>query len=179
MSGLPKTFHYCSVIHTTVEAMTRFHNAPNALHVLTPPPLIIQIVRDDRESLTQGEVVFRLWFGPLPVLWHARHEPGSIPTSFIDRMLAGPMASWQHEHGFRVVDQVSNSPTKSPLPIKEAGGVSSRAWYSMGCRCGFCSGIATGAPGERWNDKPRAVLTPGYFARLAAYIARARRRCTA
>ncbi len=83
----------------------RFHDAPNALRVLTPPPLIVQMVRESRESLTQGEVVFRLWFGPLPVLWHARHEPGSIPTSFIDRMLAGPMASWQHEHRFRAVDQ--------------------------------------------------------------------------
>ncbi len=105
MSSSLKTFCYCSVIQTTVEAMTRFHDAPNALRVLTPPPLVVQMVRDSRESLTQGEVVFRLWFGPLPVLWHARHEPGSIPTSFIDRMMAGPMASWQHEHRFRAVDQ--------------------------------------------------------------------------
>ncbi len=104
MSSSLRTFCYCSVIQTTVEAMTRFHDAPNALRVLTPPPLIVQMVRDSRESLTQGEVVFRLWFGPLPVLWHARHEPGSIPTSFIDRMLAGPMASWQHEHRFRALD---------------------------------------------------------------------------
>ncbi len=105
MSSSLRTFCYCSVIQTTVEAMTRFHDAPNALRVLTPPPLIVQMVRDSRESLTQGEVVFRLWFGPLPVLWHARHEPGSIPTSFIDRMLAGPMASWQHEHRLRALDQ--------------------------------------------------------------------------
>ncbi len=105
MSSSLKTFHYRSVIHTSIEAMTRFHDAPNALRVLTPPPLIVQMVRDGRESLTQGEVVFRLWFGPLPVLWHARHEPGSIPTSFVDRMMAGPMASWQHEHRFRAVDQ--------------------------------------------------------------------------
>ncbi|HEY3343182.1 MAG TPA: hypothetical protein VGK81_14235 [Anaerolineae bacterium] len=107
MSKPLKTFEYRSVYHnTSIEAMTRFHNAPNALQVLTPPPLIIvQMLRDERVSLTQGEVVFRLWFGPLPVLWQARHEPGSMPTSFIDRMLNGPMASWEHEHIFRKVDQ--------------------------------------------------------------------------
>ena len=104
MSNSPKTYRHRSVMPTTVEAMTRFHDAPNALRVLTPPPLIVQMVRDGRESLTQGEVVFRLWFGPLPVLWRARHEPGSIPTSFVDRMLDGQMASWRHEHRFRAVD---------------------------------------------------------------------------
>src|SRR5512141_2960240 len=105
MSNSLKTFQHRSVIRTSIEAITQFHSAPNALVVLTPPPLIIQMVRDGRVSLTEGEVVFKLWFGPLPVLWKARHEPGSIPTSFIDRMLAGPMASWQHEHRFRAVDQ--------------------------------------------------------------------------
>ncbi len=105
MSPSSKIFRYRSIIRTSVDAMIRFHDASDALRVLTPPPLFVQIVRDGRESLTQGEVIFRLWFGPLPVLWHARHEPGSIPTSFIDRMLVGPMAIWQHEHRFRAVDQ--------------------------------------------------------------------------
>jgi ligand-binding SRPBCC domain-containing protein len=105
MSNSPKTFLRRSTFRTSMEAMMRFHNAPNALQVLTPPPLFVQMVRDGRISLTQGEVLFRLWFGPLPVLWKARHEPGPIPASFIDRMLTGPMASWQHEHLFREVDQ--------------------------------------------------------------------------
>ena len=104
MSNSLNTFQHRSVIRTSIEAMAQFHNAPNALDVLTPPPLILQIVRDGRVSLTEGEVVFRLWFGPLPVLWKARHEPGPIPTSFIDRMLTGPMASWEHAHIFREVD---------------------------------------------------------------------------
>jgi ligand-binding SRPBCC domain-containing protein len=100
-----KTFQHHSVVRTSAEAMIRFHNTPNALRVLTPPPLFVQMVKDGRVSLTQGTVVFRLWFGPLPVLWKARHEPGSIPTSFIDRMLTGPMANWEHEHIFLEVDQ--------------------------------------------------------------------------
>lgn len=99
-----KTFERRSIFTGTVEALTRFHDAPNALRVLTPPPLFVQIVRDERASLTQGDVVFRLWIGPLPVRWHARHEPGSTATSFIDRMIDGPMAFWEHEHRFRAVE---------------------------------------------------------------------------
>ncbi|MCC7209878.1 MAG: SRPBCC family protein [Anaerolineae bacterium] len=98
-----KTFERRSVFRGSVEDLTRFHDAADALRVLTPPPLFVQMVRDGRISLTQGEVIFRLWLGPLPVTWVARHEPGSTPTSFIDRMIAGPMASWEHEHRFRAV----------------------------------------------------------------------------
>ncbi len=63
------------------------------------------IQRDDRTSLTEGEIEFTLWFGPLPVHWTARHEPGPTDTSFRDRMLRGPMKSWLHEHSFRQTDQ--------------------------------------------------------------------------
>ena len=71
-----------------------------ALTMLEPPPLFVQIVRDDRVSLTSGEIEFELWFGPVPVHWLARHEPGSTSTSFVDRMLDGPMALWVHRHSF-------------------------------------------------------------------------------
>lgn len=97
------TFEHRSVINTSMDAIQHFHDDPRALRWLTPPPLFIQIVRDDRVSLTQGEVDFRLWFGPVPVRWLARHEPGTTPTSFVDRMLEGPMAVWVHQHNFRSV----------------------------------------------------------------------------
>lgn len=80
-----------------------FHNEANALARLTPPPplMFVQVLRDDRTSLTEGELEFRLWFGPVPVHWLARHEPGPIPTSFVDRMIAGPLAYWEHQHIFQ------------------------------------------------------------------------------
>ena len=96
-----KTFEYRSVIPTTMDAIQQFHEDARALTLLTPPPLIVQIVRDDRVSLTEGEIEFKLWFGPVPVRWLARHEPGSTATSFVDRMITGPMALWVHEHSFR------------------------------------------------------------------------------
>ena len=84
--------------------MVAFHDAPDALRILTPPPLILQCLRDERTSLFSGELEFVLWFGPLQVRWLARHEPGPIETSFIDRMIRGPMAQWEHQHLFRKVE---------------------------------------------------------------------------
>jgi ligand-binding SRPBCC domain-containing protein len=95
-----KVVQYITLIPTSLAAITAFHEAPAALSCLTPPPLIVQIVRDSRISLTEGEVEFILWLGPLPVPWTARHEPGPIPTSFVDRMVVGPMAAWEHQHLF-------------------------------------------------------------------------------
>lgn len=100
-----RIFEHRSLIPATVEQVMAFHEAPEALRRLTPPPpfMFLQTLRDDRTSITNGEVEFRLWFGPIPVRWLARHEPGPIATSFVDRMIAGPMAYWVHEHIFREV----------------------------------------------------------------------------
>ena len=96
-------FEQRSVIPTTLEKMIAFHEDPRALSILTPPPIFMQKVRDDRTSLTAGDLEFRLWFGPLPVRWWARHEPGPTETSFTDRQIEGPMAHWEHQHVFTPV----------------------------------------------------------------------------
>ena len=98
-----KTFEHRSSIDTTMTAIQHFHEEPQALSKLTPPPLTVQILRDERVSLWEGEVEFNLWFGPVPVRWLARHEPGPTATSFVDRMIKGPMALWVHQHTFRQV----------------------------------------------------------------------------
>jgi len=83
--------------------MIAFHNRPDVLRRLTMTPLILQVLRDDRTSLTNGEIEFRLWFGPIPVRWLARHTPGPITTSFKDIQIRGPLARWEHEHIFEPV----------------------------------------------------------------------------
>ena len=103
MQTTSKTHEFRSLIPTTLEIITRFHEKQAALSMLTPPSLIVKIVNDQRVSLTEGSVDFILWFGPVPVRWLARHEPGPTPTSFIDRMIIGPMAEWEHQHIFRAV----------------------------------------------------------------------------
>ncbi|NDJ76017.1 MAG: cyclase [Chloroflexi bacterium] len=99
-----KTFEHRSIIHTTPAEMVAFHADPAALRKLTMPPTAIQVLRDDRSSLTEGEIEFRLWLGPLPVRWLARHAPGPTATSFTDQMVRGPMAFWEHAHIFEVVE---------------------------------------------------------------------------
>lgn len=44
-----------------------------------------------------------MWLGPLPVRWVAQIEQVT-PTSFVDRQLRGPFASWEHLHTFQPVD---------------------------------------------------------------------------
>lgn len=96
-------FEKRSIIPTTMAQMLAFHNDPRALRWLTPPPIIMQRRFDARKSLTEGELEFTLWFGPLPVRWLARHEPGPTEHSFQDRMMRGPMQFWLHQHIFREV----------------------------------------------------------------------------
>lgn len=89
-----------TVMKTTIEKMTAFHNDPKALSKLTPPPIFMQLHRDDRTSLTDGELEFTLWFLFIPIRWTACHEPGPTEHSFADHMVKGPLASWRHEHIF-------------------------------------------------------------------------------
>src|SRR5215217_8067431 len=100
---MKKTFEKRSVILTTMEQMIAFHNDLRAVRWLTPPPIIMQRKFDTRKSLTEGELGFVLWFGPLPVRWTARHETGPTEISFQDRMVRGPMQFWLHQHVFREV----------------------------------------------------------------------------
>ena len=99
-----RRFEKSSTLPATLDVVTRFHEDPRALARLTPPPIIMQLHRDDRRSLTEGEIEFTLWFGPIPFRWIARHEPGPRPHSFADRQVKGPLAYWRHEHIFREVE---------------------------------------------------------------------------
>ncbi|HJS28165.1 MAG TPA: SRPBCC family protein [Anaerolineales bacterium] len=92
------TFTRRSLIRAPASIVWDFHASPQSLQKLTPSPIFVKINEDQRISLTEGDLDFTLWFGPLPVRWVARHEPGASPDSFRDRMLLGPMETWIHEH---------------------------------------------------------------------------------
>lgn len=98
------TARFTSIIPTTIDAMVAFHSDPGAFKVLTPFPIIVQMHRNELRSLTDGEVEFTLWFGPIPSRWVARHEPGPNEWSFADRMIRGPMQVWYHRHIFTPVE---------------------------------------------------------------------------
>lgn len=96
-------FEKATLMKTSIQKMIAFHQDPSALGKLTPPPIFVRLRHDDRTAFNQGELAFTLWFGPLPIHWLARHEPGPTPTSFADRMIEGPLAYWRHEHIFEDV----------------------------------------------------------------------------
>ncbi len=98
-----RVFERTSLIAASLDAVKRFHEEPRALAALTPPPIFMRVHRDARRSISDGEIEFTLWFGPLPLRWLARHEPGPTPDSFADLQLKGPLAYWRHEHIFREV----------------------------------------------------------------------------
>lgn len=98
-----RVFRKSSVIKTSLAEIRRFHEAPRALASLTPPPIRMRVQRDDRLSLSEGEIEFTLSFGPIPIRWVARHEAGPTPDSFADAQVNGPLAYWRHEHIFTEV----------------------------------------------------------------------------
>jgi ligand-binding SRPBCC domain-containing protein len=110
-----KSYEHRSVIPASLKAVRDFHERQEALSELTPYPIFVQVIRDDRVSLTQGELEFRLWFGPIPVRWLAQHESvQNNHDAFGDIMVEGPMALWEHQHilnekpdGVELVDRVS------------------------------------------------------------------------
>lgn len=95
-----RVYEKSTVMNTTIEQMIAFHEDPSALSKLTPPPVFAQLLDDQRRSFSDGDLIFRLWLGPIPVRWHARHQAGPTPASFTDVMIAGPMRFWQHDHIF-------------------------------------------------------------------------------
>lgn len=97
-------FEKSSVMKTTMDKMIAFHAAPDAFGKLAPPPIFMQIHEDNRTSNTEGDLKFTLWFGFIPIKWHAQHQAGPTETSFADLQLSGPMAYWRHEHIFEEVD---------------------------------------------------------------------------
>ncbi len=97
-------FEKRSIMEGTADNMLAIHSTENAFQQLTPPPIFVQVHRDERTAITHGEVEFTLWVGPIPLHWIVMHEPGPTPHSFVDRMLQGPMAYWRHEHIFTDVE---------------------------------------------------------------------------
>jgi len=99
-----KTFEHSTVMNTTVEKLVDFHAAPDAFSKLNMPGTFAQIHRRDLPTMTEGEIEFTLWLGPIPVRWQARHEPSVNEHSFADNQISGPMAYWRHNHIIEPVD---------------------------------------------------------------------------
>jgi ligand-binding SRPBCC domain-containing protein len=97
-----QSFSFSFVVNAPLEVVAAFHQDTRVLKKLTPFPIIARI--HEYEPLAEGsEAKFTLWFGLLPVRWHAVHNDVG-PDGFTDTQINGPLKYWRHEHRFIVVD---------------------------------------------------------------------------
>lgn len=108
-------FQKSSLITAPPEAVWRFHERPDILKLLTPPWQPVEAVRREGGLGPGAESEFRLWLGPLPVTWLARHTDEYEPNRlFTDIQVQGPLESWTHRHRFvpegshtRLIDDIT------------------------------------------------------------------------
>ncbi len=94
-----QSFDFTFTVRASLEAVADFHRDTRALKLLTPPPLFVQLHRVD--PLGEGSISeFTLWFGPLPVRWHALHHTADVKHGFTDVQESGPMKHWAHTHTY-------------------------------------------------------------------------------
>lgn len=77
-----------------------WHSRPGALERLLPPWERIRII-DRQGGIEEGaRTVIRMWKGPLPIRWVARHRRPEPGRRFVDEQQSGPFAHWRHVHRF-------------------------------------------------------------------------------
>ncbi|MEC4881027.1 MAG: SRPBCC family protein [Scytonema sp. PMC 1070.18] len=118
-------FKYSSVINASVEVVWKFHERPDVLQMLNPPWQPVQVLRREGGLGTGAITEFRLFLGPLPLRWLARHTEYEEYRLFTDEQISGPFDSWVHRHIFqpengstRLTDEVSFSiPGGQPVEL--------------------------------------------------------------
>ncbi|WP_346290635.1 SRPBCC family protein [Sphaerothrix gracilis] len=93
-------FEYSSLINAPVVAVWRFHERPDVLDLLTPPWQPVQVIRREGGLAVEAITEFRLFLGPVPITWLARHVACEEFRLFTDIQEQGPFASWRHRHLF-------------------------------------------------------------------------------
>lgn len=108
-------------VDAPVSLVAEFHNDPNALKLLTPPPIVMQPRRV--EPLAEGSISeFVLWLGPIPVRWKAQHSLVG-QNGFVDEQIEGPFNRWVHDHRYealspgqsQVTDDITAELSRQPL----------------------------------------------------------------
>jgi ligand-binding SRPBCC domain-containing protein len=95
-------YHHRFIADAPLKDVLDFHRSAGSLAAITPPVFFMQNL-EAPVSLGEGSTVsFTLWLGPLPVRWQARIANLS-PAGFDDIQVAGPFASWIHEHRFEAL----------------------------------------------------------------------------
>ncbi|OUL24968.1 SRPBCC family protein [Nostoc sp. 106C] len=109
-------FKHSSVINAPPEVVWKFHERSDILQTLTPPWQPVKVMRRDGGLEVGAITEFRLFLGPLPLTWLARHTQCEKYRLFVDEQISGPFESWVHRHEFeaengktRLTDAISFS----------------------------------------------------------------------
>lgn len=97
-------FKHSSIINARPEVVWKFHERPDILQVLNPPWQPIQVVRREGVLNVGAITEFRLFLGPLPLTWLARHIECEKNRLFTDEQISGPFEFWVHRHEFEPED---------------------------------------------------------------------------
>ncbi|MBN3947833.1 MAG: SRPBCC family protein [Nostoc sp.] len=97
-------FKHSSIINAPPEVVWKFHERPDILQVLNPPWQPIQVVRRQGVLNVGAITEFRLFLGPLPLTWLARHTECEKNRLFTDEQISGPFEFWVHRHEFEPED---------------------------------------------------------------------------
>jgi ligand-binding SRPBCC domain-containing protein len=100
--------HYLTRITTLrgdLPQVFAFFKDPGNLARLTPPWLGFTILDATDAEVREGtEIRYRIRLLGVPLNWKSRITAYVENSHFADEQLAGPYASWNHQHTFRAVD---------------------------------------------------------------------------
>ncbi len=102
-------------INAPVETVWAFHERADILNILTPPWQPVQVLWREGGLGVGTSSAFRLWLGPLPVLWLAQHVECEPDRLFADLQTQGPMAHWLHRHRFEPLAASNLGPAQMRL----------------------------------------------------------------
>lgn len=82
----------------SADELFAWHERPGAFERLTPPWVRMEVVERRGGIRDGGELVMRLWAGPVPITWRALHRDYVAGRQFVDEQVAGPFRRWVHTH---------------------------------------------------------------------------------
>ncbi|HEY9800118.1 MAG TPA: SRPBCC family protein [Leptolyngbyaceae cyanobacterium] len=107
-------FQHSSLINASPEVVWKFHERPDILQLLTPPWQPVRVVRREGGLEVGAITEFKLFLGPVPLTWLARHTECDKYRLFTDTQISGPFEYWIHRHRFepengqtRLTDDIS------------------------------------------------------------------------
>ncbi len=94
------TFTHSSVFPCSPEELYAWHSRQGALERLLPPWDKSYVLSRKGGITPGGEVFMKMFAGPIPYTWHARHIEDQPGIMFKDIQHKGPFSSWTHTHRF-------------------------------------------------------------------------------